>query len=141
MVDFCKQNQFIAANTDVFIGFVGWGAGSFDESYILSLTPLGEVGSYTDNKLMKQCILEPFDNETPVDSTSSPPSPSTQPATRSHTATSTSEGAVSESSSAPSHPPETSAEDNEENGSADLRSSILGIQMVITAIVALRGCL
>lgn len=60
MTDFCAQNKAISANSDVYIGFVGWGAGSFDTSYILTLTPLGEPGNYTDNKLMEQCILDLF---------------------------------------------------------------------------------
>jgi endoglucanase len=60
MTDFCAQNKAISANSDVYIGFVGWGAGSFDTSYILSLTPSGEPGKYTDNELMNQCILDQF---------------------------------------------------------------------------------
>lgn len=60
MTDFCAQNKAISANSDVYIGFVGWGAGSFDTTYILTLTPLGEPGNYTDNKLMEQCILDQF---------------------------------------------------------------------------------
>ncbi|KAL6792977.1 glycoside hydrolase family 5 protein [Trichoderma sp. SZMC 28012] len=60
MVDFCAQNKAISANSDVYIGFVGWGAGSFDTTYILTLTPLGEPGNYTDNKLMNECILDQF---------------------------------------------------------------------------------
>lgn len=63
MEKFCAQNQYIAENTDVFVGFVGWAAGSFDATYILSLTPTGSPGAYTDNKLMKQCILDVFNGE------------------------------------------------------------------------------
>lgn len=60
MTDFCAQNKAISDNSDVYIGFVGWGAGSFDTTYILTLTPLGEPGNYTDNKLMNECILDQF---------------------------------------------------------------------------------
>ncbi|KAH6603882.1 glycoside hydrolase family 5 protein [Trichoderma cornu-damae] len=60
MTDFCAQNKAISENSDVYIGFVGWGAGSFDTTYILTLTPLGEPGNYTDNKLMIECILDQF---------------------------------------------------------------------------------
>ncbi|RFU79347.1 endoglucanase eg-ii [Trichoderma arundinaceum] len=60
MTDFCAQNKAISANSDVYIGFVGWGAGSFDTTYILTLTPLGEPGNYTDNKLMNECIMDQF---------------------------------------------------------------------------------
>jgi endoglucanase len=60
MTAFCAQNKAISENSDVYIGFVGWGAGSFDTSYILTLTPLGKPGNYTDNKLMNECILDQF---------------------------------------------------------------------------------
>ncbi|KAL7944159.1 glycoside hydrolase family 5 protein [Trichoderma barbatum] len=60
MTAFCAQNKAISENSDVYVGFVGWGAGSFDETYILTLTPLGEPGNYTDNKLMNECIMDQF---------------------------------------------------------------------------------
>lgn len=60
MTDFCAQNKAISDNSDVYVGFVGWGAGSFDTTYILTLTPLGEPGNYTDNKLMNECIMDQF---------------------------------------------------------------------------------
>ncbi|KOS22753.1 Endoglucanase EG-II [Escovopsis weberi] len=69
MTDFCAQNKYLAANTDVIIGFVAWGAGSFDQTYILTLTPTGKPGAYVDNKLMKECILDQFN----VDLTPTPP--------------------------------------------------------------------
>ncbi|KAH8673927.1 glycoside hydrolase superfamily, partial [Xylariales sp. PMI_506] len=37
--NFCEQNAFINQNSDVFLGFVAWAAGSFSTSYVLSLTP------------------------------------------------------------------------------------------------------
>jgi len=75
MVDFCEQNKFINANSDVFLGFVGWGAGSFDASYILSLTPIPDgPGHYTDNKLMKQCIIGEYGKAGLAVSSSSAPS-------------------------------------------------------------------
>ncbi|KAK2000571.1 cellulase [Colletotrichum falcatum] len=55
---FCAQNTFINQNSDVFIGLVGWAAGSFDTNYILSLTPKKSGNSFTDNNLMKQCVLD-----------------------------------------------------------------------------------
>ncbi|KAL6855738.1 glycoside hydrolase family 5 protein [Trichoderma novae-zelandiae] len=85
MTAFCAQNKAISANSDVYIGFVGWGAGSFDTSYILSLTPLGKPGNYTDNKLMNECILDQFTLDAKYRPT--PTSISTAPA---ETATSTS---------------------------------------------------
>lgn len=69
MTMFCEQNEFIAKHTDVFIGFVGWSAGSFDDTYILTLTPEGSPGSYTDNKLMQKCILDIFNDPSKAVST------------------------------------------------------------------------
>ncbi|TQS33915.1 hypothetical protein Golomagni_05725 [Golovinomyces magnicellulatus] len=61
MTRFCAQNEYLADNTDVFIGFIGWAAGGFDTTYMLTLTPThNSDGSWTDNKLMKECILKPF---------------------------------------------------------------------------------
>ncbi|KFA46927.1 hypothetical protein S40293_03590 [Stachybotrys chartarum IBT 40293] len=58
---FCAQNTFIARNTDVFEGFIGWGAGAFAEDYIMSLTPESHGdGTFTDNRLMTECIVGPF---------------------------------------------------------------------------------
>ncbi|KAF4451344.1 glycoside hydrolase family 5, partial [Fusarium albosuccineum] len=65
MEKFCAQNEFIAKNSDVFIGFVGWGAGSFKYDYIMTLTPFQDGDKFTDNKLMKQCIIEPFIKNAP----------------------------------------------------------------------------
>ncbi|KAK8048286.1 glycoside hydrolase family 5 protein [Apiospora phragmitis] len=59
---FCSQNNFINANSDVFAGFVGWAAGSFDASYVLGLTPTKQNGKLVDNQLMMQCIMAPWKN-------------------------------------------------------------------------------
>jgi endoglucanase len=102
MTDFCAQNKAISANSDVYIGFVGWGAGSFDTTYILSLTPSGEPGNYTDNKLMEQCILDQFT----LDSKYAPTPTSIATATETGTSTPTpdpsSTGANTPSSTTPS---------------------------------------
>lgn len=63
MEKFCAQNAYINDNSDVFIGFVSWGAGSFPQTYVLTLTPSGSAGSYTDNKLMTECVIAPFMKE------------------------------------------------------------------------------
>lgn len=57
---FCSQNNFINANSDVFVGFVGWAAGSFDASYVMGLTPTKQNGKLVDNQLMMQCIMAPW---------------------------------------------------------------------------------
>ncbi|KAI0480063.1 endoglucanase 2 [Xylariaceae sp. FL0804] len=63
MTDFCAQNTFINANADVFAGLVAWAAGSFDSSYVLSLTPSSSSSSSSglvDNQLLSQCVLAPW---------------------------------------------------------------------------------
>ncbi|KAK2601782.1 hypothetical protein QQS21_004666 [Conoideocrella luteorostrata] len=70
MTKFCEQNEVIAKNDDVLVGFVGWGAGGFDSTYILTLTPSKSGDKWTDNKLMKQCIIAPFG--TAAETTKSP---------------------------------------------------------------------
>ncbi|WVF66783.1 hypothetical protein IAT40_001525 [Kwoniella sp. CBS 6097] len=44
--------KYISSNTDAFIGFTIWSAGSFDSSYVLSITPNGE----TDNQLFVKAV-------------------------------------------------------------------------------------
>ncbi|KAI6087469.1 glycoside hydrolase family 5 protein [Hypoxylon rubiginosum] len=63
---FCAQNSLINENSDVFMGLVGWGAGSFDTSYVLSLTPSKQNGKLVDNQLMSQCLIETWLNSSDV---------------------------------------------------------------------------
>ncbi|KAI1413573.1 glycoside hydrolase family 5 protein [Hypoxylon sp. FL1857] len=72
---FCAQNTLINKNADVFVGLVGWGAGSFDTSYIMSLTPSKQNGRLVDNQLMTQCLLSTWNDS--EDSGSKDPEPST----------------------------------------------------------------
>ncbi|WVQ94395.1 hypothetical protein IAU59_001474 [Kwoniella sp. CBS 9459] len=44
--------KYISSNTDAFIGFTIWSAGSFDSSYVLSITPNGD----TDNQLFVKAV-------------------------------------------------------------------------------------
>jgi endoglucanase len=48
----CQQRDFLNNNTDVYLGYVGWSAGSFAANYALSETPTGS----TDTALVKACI-------------------------------------------------------------------------------------
>ncbi|KAI1144428.1 glycoside hydrolase family 5 protein [Hypoxylon sp. FL0543] len=59
---FCAQNTLINANSDVFVGLVGWAAGSFDTSDVMSLTPSKQNGRLVDNQLMAQCLLSTWAN-------------------------------------------------------------------------------
>jgi endoglucanase len=79
MEKFCAQNEAISDNSDVFIGFVAWGAGSFEDDYILNLSPSGSPGDYSDNKLMKQCVIKPFiEDGGPLTTTASSPKTKTK---------------------------------------------------------------
>ena len=47
------------ANSDlvaVYLGYVGWSAGSFATSYELSLTPTYQNGQWTDSSLLSSCL-------------------------------------------------------------------------------------
>lgn len=49
VTDFCAQNTYLNNNSDVFLGYIAWAAGSFASSYLLSLTPSKVNGKYVDN--------------------------------------------------------------------------------------------
>lgn len=66
MADFCAQNAFINANSDVFVGLVAWAAGSFGTSYLLSLTPSNQGGALVDNELMAQCVVKTWTDASEV---------------------------------------------------------------------------
>jgi len=74
MTAFCAQNSFINDNSDVFVGLVAWGAGSFDTSYVLSLTPSKSGNKFTDNQLMSQCVLATWKDSKDVASSRPPTS-------------------------------------------------------------------
>ncbi|KAL7783247.1 glycoside hydrolase family 5 protein [Trichoderma ceciliae] len=52
----CQQLQYINQNPDVYLGYVGWGAGSFDPGYPLAETPVQSGSTWTDQPLVKLCI-------------------------------------------------------------------------------------
>lgn len=62
MTDFCAQNTFLNQNSDVFLGYIAWAAGSFATSYTLSLTPSKQNGKFVDNALASQCVVSPWLN-------------------------------------------------------------------------------
>lgn len=88
VTDFCAQNTFINQNADVFMGFVGWGAGSFATSYILSLTPSKQNNQLVDNQIMQQCMIDVWANT--VSTASAGSGASAAPATSAPLATSAS---------------------------------------------------
>jgi endoglucanase len=52
----CQQINFLNTNSDVFIGYVGWSAGSFDRTYELAETPTKNGNTWTDTALVSSCI-------------------------------------------------------------------------------------
>ena len=52
----CAALNFINQNSDVYVGYTSWAAGSFDTSYVLSDTPTNNGGSWTDQALLKACV-------------------------------------------------------------------------------------
>ncbi|KAL7807423.1 endoglucanase EG-II [Trichoderma gracile] len=54
--DMCQQIQYLNENSDVYLGYVGWGAGSFDSTYVLTETPTGSGSSWTDTSLVSSCL-------------------------------------------------------------------------------------
>jgi endoglucanase len=74
---FCAQNAFLNQNSDVFLGYIAWGAGSFSTSYVLSLTPSKQNGVFVDAKLASQCVVSPWLNAASVTVTTSTKASST----------------------------------------------------------------
>ncbi|KAK0907534.1 Endoglucanase EG-II [Friedmanniomyces endolithicus] len=60
LTDVCQELDALNANSDVFLGWVGWAAGAFDTSYVLSETPTLSGSTYTDVPLVTQCIAGKF---------------------------------------------------------------------------------
>lgn len=60
LTDLCAQLDVLNQYSDAFLGWVGWSAGAFDTSYVLTETPDGSAGAYTDQPLVKQCIVGKF---------------------------------------------------------------------------------
>lgn len=134
MVKFCAQNEFIAKNTDVFIGFVGWGAGSFDSSYVLTLTPSkGANGKYINNKLLEECIIKPF-----IEDASPPTSTRTRKTRPTASATSTTSSSETGTSSAgasatPTRDPSSDASSSEKDDSSDSAANTRGVAALVGA--------
>ncbi|KAF4303921.1 putative metallo-beta-lactamase domain [Botryosphaeria dothidea] len=56
----CAELDWMNYNTDVFLGWVGWAAGSFDGTYELVLTPTWDGNSWVDRSLMADCVAGKF---------------------------------------------------------------------------------
>lgn len=47
-------------NADVYLGWIGWAAGSFATSYALSETPTYANGVWTDTGIVTNCVAGKF---------------------------------------------------------------------------------
>ena len=80
MQDVCQALEFLNQNSDVYLGYLGWGAGSFDATYELALTPKDNgAGSFTDVPLMTKCFAAQFTGGSGEGSTTTTPDNSTIP--------------------------------------------------------------
>ena len=53
----CQALSYLDANSDVYLGYSGWAAGSFPTDYVLSMTPFGSAATgWTDQALVSQCF-------------------------------------------------------------------------------------
>ncbi|MCJ1436795.1 hypothetical protein MMC27_006177 [Xylographa pallens] len=53
----CQALSYLDANSDVYLGYIGWAAGSFATDYVLSMTPFGNAAmGWTDQELVSQCF-------------------------------------------------------------------------------------
>lgn len=107
MTAFCAQNTLINENSDVLVGVVGWAAGSFPTSYVLSMTPNKNGNSLVDNAITKQCLVDTWLNAkavapAPAPAPSAPPAPTSTPAPAASSAPSAPTSGSSPSSSSSS---------------------------------------
>ncbi|EGO03450.1 carbohydrate-binding module family 1 protein/Glycoside hydrolase family 5 protein [Serpula lacrymans var. lacrymans S7.3] len=52
----CEQIAYQAENSDVILGYVGWAAGNFATTYVLSETPTESGTTWTDTTLVSTCM-------------------------------------------------------------------------------------
>ena len=60
LTDLCQQLQYLASNSDVYLGYTTWAAGSFSTSYALSETPLSSGAHLTDQEIVTRCVVGVF---------------------------------------------------------------------------------
>lgn len=63
MTHVCEVADYLNENSDVYLGMLGWAAGSFDpDAYVLSLTPHVDekTKKMTDQPLLTKCFVEKF---------------------------------------------------------------------------------
>ena len=50
-------------NSDVYLGWIGWAAGSFDKNYVLAETPNYAGGIWTDTGIVSSCVAGKFKSQ------------------------------------------------------------------------------
>ena len=58
--DVCAELDWMNYHADVYLGWVGWAAGSFATDYVLSETPKYANGQWTDTPLVISCVAGKF---------------------------------------------------------------------------------
>jgi endoglucanase len=58
--DLCQELSELNTYSDVYLGWVGWAAGMFATSYVLSETPTQSGSTWTDQELVTKCIVGMF---------------------------------------------------------------------------------
>lgn len=58
--DLCAQFDAMNNRSDVYLGWVGWAAGSFDTDYELAQTPTNSGSSWTDTSIVSACVAGKF---------------------------------------------------------------------------------
>ncbi|MCJ1377900.1 hypothetical protein MMC17_000996 [Xylographa soralifera] len=100
----CQALSFLDANSDVYLGYIGWAAGSFATNYVLSMTPFGSAATgWSDQELVSQCfaIGATGSNSTTTASVSTAAAtPATTTSATFSTATTTLEGTVTQATTA-----------------------------------------
>ncbi|OBT92594.1 hypothetical protein VE01_09679 [Pseudogymnoascus verrucosus] len=56
----CSELDWMNYNADVYLGWIGWAAGSFDTNYELSETPTYSNGVWTDRGIVANCVAGKF---------------------------------------------------------------------------------
>jgi len=58
----CSELDWMNYHSDVYLGWIGWAAGSFPQSYPLSLTPTFANGVWTDTEILNNCVAGKFNS-------------------------------------------------------------------------------
>lgn len=57
----CQELAYLNQNSDVYLGYITWAAGGFDQTYNLTETPIFNAnGTVTDQPLVTQCVVPNF---------------------------------------------------------------------------------